>query len=311
MRASIDTEDEFRELADAFNRMLRHMTEKEFQLREVNQELDTRVDQLAQLNLQLYQANQLKSDFLANMSHELRTPLNSIIGFSEVLQDVEALTDRQQRYARNIRKSGRLLLDMINDILDLAKVEAGKTVMRAERCQLNQIVSAGADLVRNLADDKNIVLEVETLDNPPPTLQDPNKIAQILTNLLSNAIKFTPEGGRIDVRLRDNGNGTFCMSVTDTGVGIAEEDHEVIFEKFRQSKKVLSGDGLTREYSGTGLGLSIVRELAKLLGGSIDFESQLGRGSSFWVTLPWEYTPPIRPENEIATVPISGEAIIS
>ena len=125
-RATIETEDEFRELADAFNRMLRHLTETQDQIQEVNTELDTRVDQLAQLNLQLYEANRLKSDFLANMSHELRTPLNSIIGFSEVLQGIDSLNDKQRRYASNIQKSGRLLLEMINDILDLAKVEAGK-----------------------------------------------------------------------------------------------------------------------------------------------------------------------------------------
>ena len=129
-RATLDTEDEFRELADAFNRMLRHMTETQAQIREVNQELDGRVDQLAQLNLQLYEANRVKSDFLANMSHELRTPLNSIIGFSDVLRGIESLDDKQRRYAENIQKSGRLLLEMINDILDLAKVEAGKMEVR-------------------------------------------------------------------------------------------------------------------------------------------------------------------------------------
>ena len=137
-RAAIETEDEFRELADAFNRMLRHLTETQDQIQEVNKELDARVDQLAQLNLQLYEANRLKSDFLANMSHELRTPLNSIIGFSEVLQGIESLTDKQRRYASNIQKSGRLLLEMINDILDLAKVEAGKMEVKCSEFDLGQ-----------------------------------------------------------------------------------------------------------------------------------------------------------------------------
>ncbi len=286
-RATLDTEDEFRELADAFNRMLRHMTETQQQIREVNEELDGRVDQLAQLNLQLYEANRLKSDFLANMSHELRTPLNSIIGFSDVLRDINSLDDKQRRYAENIQKSGRLLLEMINDILDLAKVEAGKLEIRRGDVNLGRLVAAQCDMIHSLSEDKNISLSVEVPESLPMAFQDANKLGQILNNLLSNAIKFTPEGGMITVRVADLYNGRFQIRVSDTGVGIAEEDNEIIFQKFRQSRKVLDGEGLTREFAGTGLGLSIVKELAKLLGGEVDFESELGRGSTFWVTLPW------------------------
>ncbi|TWU58039.1 sensor histidine kinase [Rubripirellula reticaptiva] len=286
-RAVIETEDEFRELADAFNRMLRHLTETQDQIQEVNKELDARVDQLAQLNLQLYEANRLKSDFLANMSHELRTPLNSIIGFSEVLQGIDALSDKQRRYASNIQKSGRLLLEMINDILDLAKVEAGKMEVKHSDFNLGRLVSAQCDMIQSLSEDKNISLSLVVPDDLPMAHQDPNKLGQIINNLLSNAIKFTPEGGMITVSVADLANGRFRLEVTDTGVGIAIEDQPIIFEKFRQSSKVLDGEGLTREYAGTGLGLSIVKELAKLLGGEIDFQSELGRGSSFWVTLPW------------------------
>ncbi|MEM8667181.1 MAG: ATP-binding protein [Planctomycetota bacterium] len=286
-RATIETEDEFRELADAFNRMLRHLTETQDQIQEVNTELDARVDQLAQLNLQLYEANRLKSDFLANMSHELRTPLNSIIGFSEVLQGIDSLNDKQRRYASNIQKSGRLLLEMINDILDLAKVEAGKMDVQRIEIDLGRIVSAQTDMVQSLSEDKNISLSVEVPDNLPKAHQDPNKLGQILNNLLSNAIKFTPEGGMITVHVSDMHDGRFRLLIRDTGVGIAEEDQPIIFQKFRQSRKVLDGEGLTREFAGTGLGLSIVKELAKLLGGEVDFESELGRGSSFWVILPW------------------------
>ncbi|QDT13694.1 sensor histidine kinase [Planctomycetes bacterium K23_9] len=286
-RATLDTEDEFRELADAFNRMLRHMTETQDQIQEVNEELDGRVDQLAQLNLQLYEANRLKSDFLANMSHELRTPLNSIIGFSDVLQGIEALDDKQRRYAQNIQKSGRLLLEMINDILDLAKVEAGKMEVRRSEFDLARLVSAQCDMIGSLSEDKNISVSVDVPANLPSAFQDPNKLGQIINNLLSNAIKFTPEGGMITVRVADLLDGRFRLQVTDTGVGIAEEDQSIIFQKFRQSHKVLDDDGLTREFAGTGLGLSIVKELAKLLGGEIAFESELGRGSTFWVVLPW------------------------
>ncbi|MEZ6087687.1 MAG: ATP-binding protein [Pirellulaceae bacterium] len=286
LRAEIDTEDEFYELADAFNRMLRHLTETQDQLRTVNRELDQRVDQLAQLNLKLYEANRLKSDFLANMSHELRTPLNSIIGFSDVLKGLATLTDKQRNYAANIEKSGRVLLEMINDILDLAKVEAGKMELRPTTFDIVSVVSSQCDMVRSLSNEKNIDLTIEAPDQVPRVLQDQNKIGQILTNLLGNAIKFTPEGGLITVKIEQASDERFRLLVSDTGIGIPEDDQKVIFEKFRQSKVVLDNDGLTREFSGTGLGLSIVKELCKLLGGEITFTSELGRGSTFIVTLP-------------------------
>ena len=311
LRANIDTEDEFRELADAFNRMLRHLIETQDKISEVNRELDQRVDQLAQLNLQLYEANRLKSDFLANMSHELRTPLNSIIGFSDVLQGITALNDKQRRYAANIQRSGRVLLEMINDILDLAKVEAGKMEVRRATFNLHSLVSSQVDMVRGLSDDKNLSLTVQCAEDLPLVEQDQGKIGQILTNLLSNAIKFTPEGGMITVTVErlseanggdDEELGKFRIAVSDTGIGIADEDQGVIFEKFRQSRTVLDGDGLTREFSGTGLGLSIVKELCKLLGGEIAFESELGHGSTFRVTLPWRL-----PNQANATVSQSAE----
>ena len=267
--------------------MLRHLIEAQGELRNVNASLDAKVDELAQLNMRLYEMNRLKSDFLANMSHELRTPLNSIIGFSEVLQGVESLTEKQKRYARNIQKSGRILLEMINDILDLAKLEAGKMELRPTEFRIDSVLMAQCDMVRSLTEEKNIDLEVKVPDDAPPLYQDQSKVQQVLTNLLSNAIKFTPEGGRIVVAARCNDQEHLEMTVADTGVGIPEEDREIIFEKFRQSRSVLGRDGLTREYSGTGLGLSIVKELSKLLGGEVTFESELGRGSTFKVTLPW------------------------
>lgn len=286
MRATIETEDEFRELANAFNRMLRFLVETRDQIKLVNEELDRRVDELAQLNLQLYEANRLKSDFLANMSHELRTPLNSIIGFSEVLTGIDSLDDKQRRYANNIRKSGQVLLEMINDILDLAKVEAGKMEVRPTTFNLLTLVQAQCDMIRSLSEEKNIQLTICADDSLRQVVQDQNKFGQILTNLLSNAIKFTPEGGMIRVELQSLSDGRFQLAVADTGVGIAEEDQAIIFEKFRQSRRVLDGDGLIREYSGTGLGLSIVKELCKLLGGEVVFSSQLGQGSTFFVRLP-------------------------
>ena len=169
--------------------------------------------------------------------------------------------------------------------------------VKSSEFELGRLVSAQCDMIQSLSEDKNISLSVDVPDNLPKAHQDPNKLGQILNNLLSNAIKFTPEGGMIKVTVTDVDNGRFKLLISDTGVGIAGEDQSIIFQKFRQSRKVLDGEGLTREFAGTGLGLSIVKELAKLLGGEVDFESELGRGSSFWVTLPWHL-----PEREALTV---------
>ncbi len=293
LRFSVDTEDEFHELSESFNRMLRHMTETQEQLQTVNREKDLRVDDLARVNLQLFEANRLKGEFLANMSHELRTPLNSILGFSEVLQGFESLTDKQRRYASNIQNSGRLLLDMINDILDLAKVEAGKMEVRPTDFCLLSVIHAQCEIVMKMAEDKNIDLRVDSSQTEMRIRQDQGKVQQILTNLLSNAIKFTPEGGLVTVFCEWQNQDEVLLSVSDTGVGVAPGDYEIIFEKFRQAKGVTGQDGLTREHSGTGLGLSIVRELCRLLGGDISLTSQLGCGSTFRVVLPISYHDPV------------------
>jgi len=294
-RAEIHTADEFEELGVAFNRMLRGLVDSQEELRKANGSLDEKVDELAQANLHLYEMNRLKGDFLATMSHELRTPLNSIIGFSDVLGSIESLDDRQKRYVQNIRSSGRMLLEMINDILDLAKIEAGKMEVRPTPFRLEATVSAQCDMVRPLAERKRIELAFDIGPGLDEVEQDPAKVQQILANLLSNAVKFTPEGGRVDVRARvaDDAGGPpreFLLEVADTGVGIAEEEQQAIFEKFRQGRVFQAGDdAMTREFSGTGLGLSIVRELCRLLGGDVSVESQLGRGSRFTVRLPLQH----------------------
>jgi two-component system sensor histidine kinase BarA len=288
VRAEIHTSDEFEEVAVAFNRMLRHLAAAQQELRTVNQSLDGKVDQLAQVNMRLHEMNRLKSDFLATMSHELRTPLNSIIGFSDVLSTIESLDDRQRRYVKNIQKSGRMLLDMINDILDLAKIESGRMELRLADFHLEAVVAAQCDMARPLAEKKNIDLDVVVDDDLPEMRQDQGKVQQILNNLLSNAIKFTPEGGRIVVSAHKLDAQHASLVVSDTGVGIAPQDQTAIFEKFRQGATVLTGgDAMTREYSGTGLGLSIVKEMCKLLGGEISLVSELGKGSTFSVRLPW------------------------
>ncbi|HZL90183.1 MAG TPA: ATP-binding protein [Pirellulaceae bacterium] len=287
VRAEIHTQDEFEDLATSFNKMLRNLIETQAELRNVNKSLDSKVDELAQLNMRLHEMNRVKGEFLVAMSHELRTPLNSIIGFSEVLQGIDSLSDKQKRYVQNIQKSGRDLLNMINDILDLKKIEAGLMDVRLSEFPLDKIIHAQCDMVRMQAEDKNIDLSVEIDGVLPLMFQDQAKVQQILTNLLSNAIKFTPEGGRIVAGARGRDNGTVEMWVADTGVGIADADREIIFDKFRQGSSVLGQDGLKREYSGTGLGLSIVKELCKLLGGEVSVESELGKGSTFRVVLPW------------------------
>jgi signal transduction histidine kinase len=287
LRAELHTGDEFERLATAFNRMLRQLATNQEELKHVNDNLNVKVDELAQANMRLYEMNRLKSDFLATMSHELRTPLNAIIGFSDVLESISALDEKQKRYVRNIQTSGKVLLEMINDILDLAKIESGKMEVRLSDFRIAQVVTAQCDMARPLTERKNIDLETEIEPDLPDMFQDQAKVQQILNNLLSNAIKFTPEGGRIIVSAQLGGPSDLLLKVTDTGVGIAEEDQIAIFEKFRQGKTVLSGgNAMTREYSGTGLGLSIVKELCKLLGGEIFLESELGKGSIFTVRLP-------------------------
>ncbi len=286
IRAQIQTGDEFEELSHAFNRMLHNLVAMQQELREVNGDLDRKVDELAQANLALFEMNRLKSDFLATMSHELRTPLNSIIGFSEVLSGSDHLSERQRRYATNIQSSGKMLLGMINDILDLAKIESGKMEVRSEDFSLRDVCEALTGLARPIAERKNINLECRLDDAIPLLRQDPGKLRQILYNLLSNAIKFTPEGGRVTLSARTDGRFS-VIEVEDTGIGIAEEDREKIFEKFRQAGVPGAEEGvLTREHQGTGLGLSIVRELTKLLGGDVVLQSRPGQGSTFTVRIP-------------------------
>jgi signal transduction histidine kinase len=304
IRSQIETGDEFEELSHAFNRMLHNLVAMQQELREVNNDLDRKVDELAQANLALFEMNRLKSDFLATMSHELRTPLNSIIGFSEVLSSTEQLNDRHRRYASNIQSSGRMLLAMINDILDLAKIESGKMEVHSEDFSIRDVCEGLTNLCRPVAERKNITLECRLDEAIPLLRQDPGKLRQIIYNLLSNAIKFTPEGGR--VTLRAHAEGRFVViAIQDTGIGIAEEDRDSIFEKFRQAKIPGQGENvLTREHQGTGLGLSIVRELTKLLGGDVQLDSQAGQGSTFTVRIPL-----LLPGNRKFEVTLSDERI--
>jgi signal transduction histidine kinase len=298
-RADIRTGDEFEELSHAFNRMLRHLMNTQEELRLANSSLDGKVDELARANLSLHQMNKVKNEFLATMSHELRTPLNSILGFSDVLASAENLNDRQKKYLANIQTSGRSLLSLINDILDLAKIEAGKMERNIVEFSVGDLVERATASMLPLAEKKNIDLQWSADPTLPPMRQDEGKLQQVLYNLLSNAVKFTPEGGRIRVSAIPAAEDRVDIIVADTGIGIPLEDQALIFEKFRQGRSLpgQEANALTREYEGTGLGLSIVKEIARLLGGEVFLESEFGKGSTFTVRVPLELACPLeRPE---------------
>jgi signal transduction histidine kinase len=231
---------------------------------------------------QIEAANRHKSEFLANMSHELRTPLNAIIGFSEVLQErlFGELNAKQAEYTDDILTSGRHLLSLINEILDLSKVEAGRMELELATFDLPLTIDNARTFVRERATKHGITLDVDIDERLGDFNGDERKIKQILLNLLSNAVKFTPEGGRIGIHARQT-NGAIEISVTDTGIGIPPEDQATIFEEFRQ----VGGD-YAHKKEGTGLGLTLAKKFVELHGGKIWVASEVGKGSTFTFTLP-------------------------
>ncbi len=237
--------------------------------------------EIADKSQQLEAASRHKSEFLANMSHELRTPLNAIIGFSEVLAQgmFGEINEKQTEYLHDILESGRHLLSLINDILDLSKIAAGRMELELTEFDLPLAIQNALTLVRERALRRGIALHHAIDDRIAASRADERKVKQVLLNLLSNAIKFTPEGGRIEVRAA-RADGTVEVSVTDTGVGIAPEDQETVFEEFRQ---VGTAD---KKAEGTGLGLALSRKFVELHGGRIWVTSQVGVGSTFTFTLP-------------------------
>ncbi|OQY49567.1 MAG: hypothetical protein B6247_23265 [Candidatus Parabeggiatoa sp. nov. 2] len=230
-------------------------------------------------------ASQYKSEFLANMSHELRTPLNSLLILAQLLKgNTEGnLTDKQVEYARTIHSAGNDLLTLINEILDLSKVEAGKIEVHLEDMPLAALVETVEQKFRHVAQKKGLALDITVADDLPPVLRtDAQRLQQIINNLLSNAFKFTDKGEiKLDIKLKSPQGDILAFSVADTGAGIPKEKHKVIFEAFQQA------DGSTsRRYGGTGLGLSISRQLARLLGGELQLDSEEGKGSTFTLYLP-------------------------
>ncbi|MCA9292054.1 MAG: HAMP domain-containing histidine kinase [Phycisphaerales bacterium] len=291
-RSQIRTGDEFEHLAEAFNAMLDRVAASQQQLRSMNESLDLKLNELAEANVGLFESNRLKSEFLANVSHELKTPLNSIIGFTELLDEM-AGTDpeadpKRRRYLGNILTSGRQLLDMISELLNMAKIEAGRMEVVVEPASIEDLVEGLVAIMRPQAEAKSITLDTRIAAGVPTIETDPGKLQQILYNFLSNAVKFSPVEGTITItasRLtrQDNSPGV-RIAVADEGPGIPPDMQDTIFEKFRQVDA-----SHTREHSGTGLGLAICRELADMLGATVTLVSQPGHGATFCVDLPMHH----------------------
>lgn len=281
VRADVPSGDEFQQFSETFNAMLAGLKSSADQLRNANKSLDQKLDQLAETNLALYESNRLKTEFLSSVSHELRTPLNSILGFAQLLKETGADNPRVARYVQNITQSGTNLLDLINDLLDLAKIEAGRMEVRSEALSLADLFEALVGVLKPLTLARPVSIEASVAPGVPIVRTDPAKLQQILYNLLSNAIKFSPKGGVIRLGVAREGEGHIRLTVTDDGPGIPPGQHGTIFEKFRQADA-----SVTRQHGGTGLGLTISLELAHLLGGDLGVESAPGSGATFWCVLP-------------------------
>ncbi|MEQ8315978.1 MAG: ATP-binding protein [Phycisphaerales bacterium] len=300
-RVDVGTRDEFEELANAFNAMLIALQANEQRLRAAGSALESRVSELAEANKILFDANRLKSDFLANVSHELRTPLNSINGFAELLLEIAQSSEqgvaetpeqraKRLRYLQYIHTAGRDLLEMINGLLEMAKLEAGRFELHVQPVSVPALCETLVGLVDPLAQRRQIEL-VQHVERDLPLIEtDPKKLQQVVFNFLSNAVKFTGAPGstgpmRVELRaerLSDvSGVDRVRISVIDNGPGISPEDQERVFEKFTQVDA-----SRTREHAGTGLGLAIARELAGVLQCEIQLVSDVGRGSMFSVIVP-------------------------
>ncbi len=292
IRSNLKTGDEFEQLSGAFDSMLDQLEQGQSKLRSINEGLDLKLEELAEANVGLYESDRLKSEFLANVSHELRTPLNSIIGFAELLDETTRSADgadtKAIRFIANIIHSGRQLLEMINELLDMAKIEAGRMEVNVESTSIGDLIEGIVAIMRPQAESKDLSIEVAIGNNVPLIETDPGKVQQILYNYLSNAIKFSPPGSSVSLRaeriVRPDRSPGVRVEVTDAGPGIPEDMQDTVFEKFRQIDA-----SHTREHPGTGLGLAICRELAEMLGASVSFVSTPGQGATFVVELPEQY----------------------
>lgn len=282
-RIDIKTGDEIEELAKEFNRMVEKINQS---YTELEKRVAERTEELKRGYQEMATVSRLKSDFLANTSHELRTPLNAILGFSEILQDSISgdLNEEQQEYVGYIHKSGKHLLALINDILNLSKIEAGKMEVKSAEFSMQAAIKEVQAIVNPMALKKRISMEVNIADNISNIIADKRMFEQIMYNLLSNAVKFTNDGGQIRVNALSN-NYYLQVSVADNGIGIKKEDMELIFKEFTQVES-----SSTRKYEGTGLGLPLTKRYIEMQGGSIHVESEYGKGSNFTFRLPMDIT---------------------
>ena len=278
-RIEVHSGDELQALAEQFNRMSAQLRELYGSL---ERKVEERTQELNEKSRQLEIANRHKSEFLASMSHELRTPLNAIIGFSEALLEriFGAMNPKQEDYLKDIHESGRHLLSLINDILDLSKVEAGRMELEPASFSMPAVLESALALVRERALHHDIRLALEVAPEVGEIVADERKVKQIVLNLLSNAVKFTPDGGSVTLSARRTQEGVE-VAVSDTGIGIAAEDQAAVFEEFRQVGRDYLG-----KHEGTGLGLALARRFVELHGGRIAVTSVPGRGTTFTFTLP-------------------------
>jgi two-component system, NtrC family, sensor kinase len=287
-RIEIRSNDELGALADEFNRMAAQLRESyaglEQKVEARTLELANALRDLDEKSRELETASSHKSQFLANMSHELRTPLNAIIGFAQVLAErlFGDVNEKQEEYLQDILGSADHLLALINDVLDLSKIEAGRVELDVAPFSLREILERGVVMMRERASHDGVRVSLGANGSADLVSGDERRISQVIFNLLSNAVKFTPDGGTVDVRATQR-DGEVRVSVTDTGPGIAAEDHARIFEEFHQTES-----GAERR-DGTGLGLALSKRLVELHGGRIWVESELGKGSTFVFTFPAEH----------------------
>jgi signal transduction histidine kinase len=277
-RIDIQTDDEFQDLATEFNHMATRLQES---YAELEQRVEARTRELAERSRELEIASKHKSQFLANMSHELRTPMNAILGYTELIIDeiYGEVPERIREVLERVQQSGQHLLGLINAVLDLSRIESGRFTLSISEYSLPEVVHTVFTSVESLTAEKQLALNISISPDLPMGKGDEQRIAQVLLNLVGNAIKFT-EAGEVGIVV-SAADGTFTIAVSDTGSGIAEEDQQKIFDEFQQAD-----NSNTRAQGGTGLGLAIAKRIIEMHGGRMWVESSLGKGSTFWCTLP-------------------------